>query len=141
MMGLEEADLALLATDAIEHTLCVGQILVQAGEVGDKLFVLSEGVLSAEGHGTTRMREAGRQLLWPGDIVGSRTVLLGEAHRQTITAMTGVIVFSIQLSSIQRLLAERPQSLHILAENLAGASSTSATIITQMRQMFPGSRA
>jgi small-conductance mechanosensitive channel/CRP-like cAMP-binding protein len=102
-------DLAWLARNARMRNLPAGRTLVQAGEAAGALFLVIEGILTAEG---ARRITAQTQLsaqLGPGAVIGVPAMLSGDAHRLTVHTRTAVLLCEIDLNALSQLLAGRPE--------------------------------
>ena len=144
--GLDAADLALLGQRAELRVELPNRIVVQAGEAGTVLYLVLEGLLSAE---TTRRagdRTPLPPMLRPGDIFDASVVLLGEAHGSTVRTRTPALLCQLDHEALQQLFQASPPTLQAVGTNLAdhyiakgadGDGERRADILRQMRHLFP----
>ena len=146
---LPEADLALLAERAGLRIEEANRVVVQAGEAGTVLYLVLEGLLSAEVTRRTVGRTALPAMLRPGDIFDASVVLLGEAHGSTVRARTPVLLCELDHEALQRLFQASPTALQRVGEALAahypgaaaeGGEDRATAIFRQMRHLFPASQ-
>jgi CRP-like cAMP-binding protein len=82
---LDPTALAILAKDASMEFLSAGELLLVQGEVGDFLYIVSEGCLEVQ-------IDAGQNppltaaWVWPGECVGEMSLLTGEPYSATVFA-------------------------------------------------------
>lgn len=117
---LEEADRQLLATLVPLRYLPAGLFVVHAGEVATSMFLVIEGLLSAE---TTRRGPGGKpiaaQSLGPGSLIGGEVMLLGDAYELTVRTRTMVLVCEIDYELLGQLLTHQPQVAQQLSRRVA----------------------
>lgn len=117
---LEEADRQLLGTLAPPRYLQAGTFVVHAGEVATSMFLVIEGLLSAE---TTRRGPGGKpiaaQNVGPGSLIGGEVMLLGEAYELTVRTRTTVLLCEIDYDLLGKLLAHQPKAAHQLSRRVA----------------------
>ena len=144
--NLSTADLALLGRHAGLRVEAANRVVAQAGEAGTVLYLVLEGLLSAE---ITR-RAAGRAalpaMLRPGDIFDASVVLMGEAHGSTVRTRTPALLCELDQQALQQLFQASPPALlqvghnlaeHYIAQSAPGEEDRIAGILRQMRHLFP----
>ncbi len=107
-----------------------GEYLIKQGDMGDSMFVLAEGLLSAN------VEEQGKDvllgLLYPGSFFGEMSLLTGEARSATIKAESESIVYEIGKESIQQIIKERPEILNEIAEVVAERQKTNLLKLAEL---------
>jgi len=94
------------------------QCLVRAGEPGESMFLLAEGVLSVQiGMRDGETREV--RVLNPGEFFGEISLLTGEPRSATVVATTDCVVFEIHRESLAQLFEQQPGLLEGLSEVMA----------------------
>src|SRR5262245_53168242 len=83
------------------RTLAPGAVLVGAGDAGQSLFLLLDGVVSVEANGNV-LAELG-----PGAVVGERALLEGSLRTATLTPVTPIRVAEAVTDRIDRSALER----------------------------------
>jgi CRP-like cAMP-binding protein len=146
---LAEPDLQLLGQHARLTVEPANRVVVQAGEAGTVLYLVLEGLLSAEGTRRTAGLPVLPTMLRPGDLFDAPVVLLGEAHVSTVRTRTPALLCELSSETLQRLFTTAPQALpqvaQALAEHYAPKGNTrpeddrTNDILRQMRHLFPAS--
>lgn len=110
---LDPADIDRLAGRIRELMLRPGSVVIRAGEPGESMFVVSEGLVSV------RIRAADDEVdvarLGPGDFFGEMSVLTGEARSATVVALTDAVVCEIGKADIAELLEHNPDAATLLS--------------------------
>lgn len=110
-------ELRYLSSHCTSKLALAGTPLLQEGQAGDSLFVLSEGLLEVSKLGARGDSVAiGR--IHPGQFFGERTFLLGEPRSATVVPVIDAIVIEIAKSAMTSLLQARPELATYLAEVL-----------------------
>jgi small-conductance mechanosensitive channel len=154
LRGLSARDLTLLSEGARLTVEQPDRVIAQAGEAGTVLFLLLEGLLSAEASRRNGARQSLPPMLRPGDLFDPSVVLLGEAHACTVRARTPALLCELDYDVINRLFRSNPEAFDVVGRNLATlvpAKSTSLgreesgegedwadEVRRQMRHLFPG---
>lgn len=142
--GLDLPDLALLAAGARLRAEPAGRVVVQAGEAGEALHVVVEGLLAAEPARRGTARPGPALLLRPGDALDPAAALLGEAHAASVRARTPVLLCELDQDVLRRLFAGSATALACIAGNLVRLQpvrslgpTAAQDIPRQLRHMFP----
>lgn len=113
-----EEPLRHLAGELRQRQTPRGQCLVRAGEPGESMFLLAEGVLSVQiGMRDGKTREV--RVLNPGEFFGEISLLTGAPRSATVMAATDCVVFEIRRESLALLLEQQPELLEGLSEVMA----------------------
>lgn len=114
---LNEVEIEKLAKSTAVKKFNEGELLINQGDKGDTMFVLAEGLLSAN------MNEQGKEIflgtIQPGSFFGEMSLLTGEVRSATIKAECESIVFEVGKESIQQIILSRPEVLNEIAEVVA----------------------
>lgn len=113
LSGLAREDLAALAAGARIEVHGRDETLYRAGEAGDRLYVLREGLVELEGAG------GARSALRPPAYFGEMSALTGEPRSQTARAAEESEILSVDSSALRSVLLRNP----FLALELAKALS------------------
>lgn len=116
--GLDEIGLWHVAELATEVSLPAGHVLMQAGQEGAGLFVITEGSVNVELAGGTTIAVA------PGEFIGELSLLVdGLVHTGRVRTASATKCLAIQRGDFARLLDTYPQiavsMLRVLAQRLA----------------------
>ena len=107
---LAPEDLVWIVETAALRSLPAAGTLVQAGEAAAAMFLVVEGLLSAQ----AALHHAGQppppMLLGPGVLIGAHATLSGDTYRRTIRARTDALLCEIDLRALSRLLDRRPDA-------------------------------
>jgi small-conductance mechanosensitive channel len=117
--GLTEDDLLLLATSAQLRVQPADQVVVQAGEAGTILYLIIEGLLSADAGRRKIPRSDQRPMLRPGDLFDPAVALLGEAHSRTVRTATPALLCELSREGFGRLFKSNPDAIYQIGRNLA----------------------
>ncbi|CAK0763650.1 Small-conductance mechanosensitive channel [uncultured Gammaproteobacteria bacterium] len=110
---LTEADLDELAEGLESRTLYPGVDVVRAGEPGNSLFVIVEGLLEVRAAGATLAT------LGPGQVFGEMSLLTGQPRSATVTTATDAILFEISTNQLRPILQRQPDLAMALGAILA----------------------
>lgn len=110
---LAPADIDMLTARMKERIFRPGAAVIRAGEAGESMFVVSEGLVSV------RIRAAEDEVdvarLGPGDFFGEMSVLTGEARSATIVALTDAVICEIGKDDVAELLDHSPDAAATLS--------------------------
>lgn len=104
-----------LAKEVQIKEVAVNKFICRAGEEGDALYIVAEGlleVLVANSEGAPEQVA----LIEPGSCVGEMSLLTGEPRKADVKTLTEAILIRVGKDDLKPLLEERPE----LAESLAG---------------------
>ncbi len=117
-------DLERLAENAVEHSYRDGDTIFTTGDVTQQLLLVVEGAVEL-----TVAAEPGVETLERGMFIGELATLCGLPRAGDAVAHGPTRVLAVNVSSIERLLDDRPevarQMLSILAKRLAGTADDS----------------
>lgn len=112
-VGIEPETLRQLADQMTKRNIAAGERLISAGEPGQSMFVMSEGMVSV------RIPQGENELdvaaFFPGDFFGEMSLLTGEPRSATVVAVTDSVVFEIDKSDIEQVLESSPQAAEALS--------------------------
>ncbi len=92
-------------------------VVVQQGDAGDSLFIISEGVLGVRtARGGREPLEIAR--LGPGDFFGEMALLTGEPRTATVISLTESHLYEITKTDISPLMEKRPELSWVLSNVL-----------------------
>jgi CRP-like cAMP-binding protein len=122
---LELADLARLAGAARYHRLSAGNELLRAGDPGNSLFMVVEGVLEAwhECPDGSRRRV---NVIGAGGVIGEFSLLTGERRSATVTVKRDALLLEIGREALAPVLERRPDLAEALGRILARRQERSA---------------
>ena len=139
-LGAEE--LESLAAGVARRAFDEGQALIRAGEQGDSMFVLVEGLVyvfaDVKGDGgSTRVAQ-----ILPGQFFGEMSLLTGEPRSATVVAATDAVAYEITKDHMGELLRRRPEMARTISDIVAErrlrneqASETDDTTETEERRV------
>ena len=109
---LTREDLVWIVETAALRDLPAAGTLVQAGEAAAAMFLVVEGLLSAQAprHHTHTGQPPPPSLLGPGVLIGAHATLSGDTYRRTIRARTDALLCEIDLRALSRLLDRCPEA-------------------------------
>jgi small-conductance mechanosensitive channel/CRP-like cAMP-binding protein len=115
---LEPADLAHLAGAARYHRLPAGNELLRAGDPGNSLFIVVEGVLEVwhECPDGSRRRV---NVIGAGGVIGEFSLLTGERRSATVTVKRDALLSEIGREVLVPVLERRPDLAEALGRILA----------------------
>jgi branched-chain amino acid transport system substrate-binding protein len=126
------------------HRYLGGEAVFRAGDQGDSLFIVREGVLSVYGHRGKESIELAR--LGAGACFGESALVTGEARSADVVALTDTTLYEITKEEIKTLIADRPVVMkhfaHIFSErqqNHKDKLDEKEQSIEEQPQHFPGS--
>lgn len=145
--NLNDDDLSLLGEHAKFRIESSNRVVVQAGEAGTALFLILEGLLSADITRRVGTRLALPGMLRPGDVFDATVALLGEAHGSTVRSRTPVLLCEFNHESLQHLFRTSTSALEIIANNITEhyipktgqPDQDKIAILGQIRHLFPSS--
>ena len=115
---LEDNERAQLGAAMREHLVSRGVTVVSAGDSGDSMYIVVEGLLEVRA-----LDDHGAELvvghLAGGDFFGEMSLLTGEPRSATVVAATDVLCLEIRKEHLGPLLAGRPDLAHQVTEKVA----------------------
>ena len=108
--GLEHSDLVGIAMVMNPESFAPGAELCRAGERGERLFLLADGlvdVLADVGAGEPEVIAKQRR----GDVVGATAVITGEPHSATVVARAPTEALALDRAELERLVERFPSML------------------------------
>lgn len=144
---LTEGEREQLSSGAVEKKIAAGEELLAKGSVSDRLLLIGEGVVLSRDQGEIVARLA------PGDMLGARGVLLGQAESHQALTLTPATLYEIEKSIFDNLVAGRPGLIEDLArrvghhgsQNVSGSpppiksDGTRTDLVHAIRAMLGGS--
>lgn len=112
---LEPAALAMLADGARMQFLSAGESLLIQGEVGEFLYIVSEGCLEVQIDGG-QQSPLTAAWVWPGECVGEMSLLTGEPYSATVLAKTDAQLITISKQAFVALFAQHPTLVDALSK-------------------------
>ncbi|BAP56484.1 transmembrane transporter [Thioploca ingrica] len=116
-VGLAEIDLQFLATHANLKLIEPETIVVQGGEVAMAMFLVVEGLLSAEVRRKIGTKPLPPEVLPPGSLVGGMAMLMGDVYEATVSSQTVSLMVEINYELLEKLFKQQPQAAHLLAQS------------------------
>jgi hypothetical protein len=117
--GLSDSDLRHLSEGARLRVEPADRVVAQAGEAGTVLFLVLEGLLSAETGGRRGQRRSLPPVLRPGDLFDPAVLLLGEAHVCTVRTRTPALLCEMDYELVRGLFQENSDAFARVGANLA----------------------
>ena len=115
--ALEDAEMAELAGNVDFRLVTAGTALVRAGDAGDSLFVVKEGLLDVLIPGPEGERSVAH--LKPGAFFGEMSLLTGAPRSATVRATVDCMVIEITKEAIQPILMRRDALVEAMSRVLA----------------------
>jgi CRP-like cAMP-binding protein len=112
-----EAELAGLAERMTMRQFAPGAQVITAGDPGQSMFLLSEGLTSVLVKGEDG--EVDVATLRPGDFFGEMSLLTGDPRSATIMALSDTVAFEIDKEDLIPLLDANPDAAELLAVAVA----------------------
>jgi small-conductance mechanosensitive channel/CRP-like cAMP-binding protein len=110
-LGLLSADeLAALASAATLRQVEKGEVVLSAGEDGESMMVLAEGLLEV----VVDAAAVGR--VWPGECLGEMSLLTGAPRSATVIAAQRSVLIEVHQNAIRPLLEANPSLVNGFAE-------------------------
>lgn len=110
-------DLAMLTERMREARYAPGTPVIRAGDAGESMFVVSEGLVSVRIPAADDEVDVAR--LAPGDFFGEMSLLTGEPRSATVVAVTEATIYEIRKDDMAALLDRNPGAAEVLSEAAA----------------------
>ena len=94
-----------------------GELIIPAGEVSGKLYVLLEGIAKVSRH--EQKKHLTLAVLRSGDMFGELSMINGQPTSADIVAMDGCVVLAIRRSKIYALMQSSPAFMNLFLETLS----------------------
>lgn len=106
---LESEEIEKIADSIERRDYASGEALFQQGDLGDSLFILTEGLLDVAVmmNGSGPPQRVAR--IPAGEFVGEMSLLTGEPRSATVSAATACVVYEIKGQTVHDLLERRPK--------------------------------
>jgi CRP-like cAMP-binding protein len=132
---LPDEDIEVLATGCTRRLFSSGEYVVKAGEAGDSLFVITEGVARVEVTlADSSHFEAAK--LGSGDIFGEMSLLTGEKRTADIVTTRPLVAFEISKEILRPILQNNPDLYDSLSQILAERKLDLSNIHAMSRDQF-----
>ena len=118
LAGLDEAVLNLLWTRAEDGMAPAGSVIVREGEVGNRLFVITEGVVRVCKN-FDQPNEIELTRLGKGELFGEMCILDTLPRSATVQALVDTALFSLTPLALYQLYRDAPAQYCILVLNVA----------------------
>jgi len=116
--SLTELERAQLVGGLTVRACRAGELIVEEGEAGDSLFIVSSGVVRiTRSVGAQEVVELAR--LGLGSCFGEMSLLTGEPRSARVSALTECQVTEVQRAGLDSILQERPEIIEQLADIMA----------------------
>ena len=123
--GLDEAQQASLQQKMGQTTLRRGETLFEEGDLGDRLYIVTEGKVKL-GHTSNDGRESLLAVLGPGEILGELTLFDPGPRSTTATAVSPATLLHLLHSDLMEIVEANPtlakHMLRALAQRLSPAA-------------------
>lgn len=130
-----EEDKQKLATVAIVRRIKADTFITHAGEVATSMFLLVEGLLSAE---AIQRGKGGRivttKTISPGNLIGGEVMLLGSTYELTVKTQTASLLYEINHQSLESLLTYKAELAHKLSKRVAKILASKTTTDASQQQ-------
>lgn len=154
--SLAAEDLNDLSSQVVVHRYDQGDWAIRAGDPGDSMFVVTEGLLHVFMKGLENGEEKRVAQVMPGDFFGEMSLLTGVPRSASIQAATEAICFEITKEAMARLFTKHPDLARRIsrkiarrqlrndanlrskseAEQLAHAQTFAAELLGRMKRFF-----
>jgi len=128
--SLNKNELLLLAQEIEVKKFNEGEILIKQGDEGSSMFILHEGLLSANVTENDKQIRVG--LIYPGSFFGEMSLLTGEKRTATVTAESESVTYEIGKEIIEKLIKARPELLNEIAEVVTERQKTNLLKIEEL---------
>ena len=122
-------DLATVAAEVLTLRLQAGYQLLQAGEPGDSMFVVSEGCLEDTIDKPEGPVTVGK--LWPGDCLGEMSLFTGEPRSAHVRTTEPSVLFVVNKETMAGIFANNPTLVERVAEMIEVRHKTNDTAMHQ----------
>lgn len=125
-------ELRRIAETLGRRVFAAGQTLVRAGEQGESLFILIEGLLDVE----VEQERAWQRVatLEPGECFGEMSLLTGERRSATVRARSESVVYEIGKQPLEDIMRKRPELAEKLSRILAERQLATRQALEQREQ-------
>ena len=106
--GIERSELPGIAMQMRPHSFEPGAELCRAGEPGEEMFVIVDGIVQvfSEGSAGESPRAVAKQRR--GEVVGATALYTGEPHSTTVVASAPTAVLALEREGFEGLLRDHP---------------------------------
>ena len=130
--GLTEAELDELARRMSSRQFERNELICRAGDPGDSLFVIADGLAHVVGAGGSRESPALARLR-RGDVIGEMSLLTGELRSATVVAAMPTTAFELGQRDFAAIVARQPRILANLSRILSHRLAETTARIAQPR--------
>lgn len=116
--GVEESDARWIATYARLKVVEANQTVTQRGEIAEVIFLVLEGLLTAESRHTIGTKSRQLQLLSPGSMIGGTAMLMNDVYEATVSSKTICLLLEINYQLLEKILAQCPKLIDIIIHNV-----------------------
>ncbi len=116
--SLEEQELMDLAGKIEARSYSEGDTVINKGDSGDSMFILSEGTLDVSVDTESGSSQKVAEII-PGEYFGEMSLLTGEPRSATITAATDVYAYEIKKGHVEELFRRKPSLIEDISFKIA----------------------
>lgn len=117
--SLPEAGVSELARALKPHTLKKGATVVKAGEAGNSMYLITEGVLEVYLDIEKTLDDHRVATMSPGDYFGEMSLITGDPRSATIRAATDALIYEIEKSALEPIFKAYPSLPESIAQTVA----------------------
>src|SRR6266849_9909707 len=99
--GIGAEVLETIAPQIGVRRMCAGEVIFREGDAGDSLYLVGEGSVKISKPGTAGEQEI-VGYIEPGNFFGATSLLAGEPHSATATAVEPVLIGAVKAETFQR---------------------------------------
>ena len=108
--GMPDAARATLAAALREERFAAGEVVIEAGEHADRVFILAAGLLEVTPPG----REQTKRRLERGALLGELAFFASDLRTATVTAASDCVLLSLPYENFRSFLIANPESALVL---------------------------
>ncbi|MEI6874174.1 MAG: mechanosensitive ion channel family protein [Spirochaetota bacterium] len=116
---LSPDEIATMATSLVERKVRRGESIVRAGDCGDSMFILVEGLINVFIIDQKDAVEVKVAQLRPGSYFGEMSLLTGEPRSASVTAFCESLLFEIPKESMDGILTGNPEVMVAFSNKIA----------------------
>lgn len=127
--SLDAAELENLASSLRRTGVRRGDDLLRAGDPGDSMFIVSQGVLDVLIPSECAGDPQKISRIGPGQVLGEMSLLTGEPRSATLLAVTDVVAYEITREPLAMLFEKRPEVAAEISEVVARRLSAQRDVL------------
>ncbi len=133
--GMDEISVHWMAKHAHLKKVDANKSITQRGEIAEVIFLVIEGLLTAENRHRIGAKPSSPTILGPGSLIGGTAMLMNDVYEATVLSKTACLLFEIDFHLLESVLMQYPKVVDIIVHNISQLIMAKDAMSNQQWQM------